>query len=175
MNAEKIFVLPATTKLGEILHIEGEVQLEPFVFSELTFTPKSPLEYVLDVIPANQGVAVVGELNASLNTTCVRCLEDAKVEISTPFNEEYYFEEKFDNEGEPFPRIDEEGYIDISDEIIETLLVGIPFAPLCCEDCQGLCVKCGASLKDQDCGCADEVDESHPFAKLVSLIPDEES
>lgn len=170
MKANRINVLPATRESGEILHIEGTQELEPFDFSDLCFTPESELSYRFDVVPATGGVALVGEVAARLKCSCVRCLEDAHIEVSTPFDEEFYFEETFDEEGEAFPRIDDEGYIEISEELFAALLIGIPFAPICSDDCAGLCASCGANLNEDACGCADKPDASHPFANLASLI-----
>lgn len=175
MDAYKIYVLPAASELGEVLSIEGETPLAPFEFSELIFTPEAPLRFAFQVIPANEGVVVVGEVKAALTTSCVRCLEVAKLEVISPFEEEYYFDEKFDEEGEPYPLIDDEGYIDVSEQLFESLLLGIPFAPLCTKDCEGLCTKCGTNLNLEDCGCGDELDQNHPFANIASLISDKES
>jgi uncharacterized protein len=36
----------------------------------------------------------------------------------------------------------------------EAVLLGLPMAPLCAEDCRGLCPTCGADLRDGDCDCA---------------------
>lgn len=174
MNAKRINVLPATSEPGEILHIEDSVALEPFSFSDLEFSPVSELSYQLQVIPANEGVVLMGELLAKLSTACVRCLEDAVLEVKAPFEEEYYFDERFDSEGEPFPRIDDEGYIDISNELFESLIIAMPFAPLCGDDCGGLCPKCGINLNEDSCECHALLDENHPFAKLGEMIKSDE-
>jgi uncharacterized protein len=35
----------------------------------------------------------------------------------------------------------------------EQVLLQIPPSPLCAEQCQGLCPKCGKDLNEGDCGC----------------------
>ncbi|MGQ9817366.1 MAG: DUF177 domain-containing protein [bacterium] len=43
--------------------------------------------------------------------------------------------------------------IDISIGIRETIILAIPSAPLCRNDCQGLCPICGKNLNEEKCGC----------------------
>ena len=54
---------------------------------------------------------------------------------------------------------DEETYplrgelLDLQPLIRDALLLELPLAPLCSEDCQGLCPTCGADLNDGPCDC----------------------
>ena len=43
--------------------------------------------------------------------------------------------------------------IDISDVVRETILLAQPLNNICSPDCRGLCLKCGANLNDEECGC----------------------
>ena len=43
--------------------------------------------------------------------------------------------------------------IDISDYLIEILLVEVPFKKLCSTDCKGICIKCGSNRNDESCLC----------------------
>jgi uncharacterized protein len=43
--------------------------------------------------------------------------------------------------------------LDLGGEARETLLLEIPIAPRCREDCRGLCPRCGADLNDGPCAC----------------------
>ena len=44
--------------------------------------------------------------------------------------------------------------LDLGEQARETLLLEIPVAPHCREDCAGLCPRCGADLNEGPCGCA---------------------
>jgi uncharacterized protein len=46
--------------------------------------------------------------------------------------------------------------IDIRGPLRETVLVSAPMAPLCREECRGLCPACGADLNAGPCGCERE-------------------
>jgi len=55
------------------------------------------------------------------------------------------------------------------DEIIVTeIILNADLATLCYDDCQGLCMSCGADLNEGDCGCEPEIDPR--LAGLASLL-----
>jgi uncharacterized protein len=45
--------------------------------------------------------------------------------------------------------------LDLGEGVRETLLVELPMAPHCREDCKGLCPHCGANLNNGPCACGD--------------------
>ena len=61
-------------------------------------------------------------------------------------------------DGEP-PDEDEETYplsgeqLDLAPLVHDALLLELPIAPLCRDDCAGLCAACGADLNEEACGC----------------------
>jgi uncharacterized protein len=69
--------------------------------------------------------------------------------------------------GMPLPRIDEDEVFAIDDHhllnlteaVRQRVLLDIPMATLCKEDCAGLCAQCGHDLNLGPCECQPEVDE----------------
>ncbi|MBP6632887.1 MAG: DUF177 domain-containing protein [Kofleriaceae bacterium] len=57
--------------------------------------------------------------------------------------------------------------IDLEPLIRELLVLAVPYAPLCREDCQGLCPQCGTDRNTQTCQCQRPVDPR--FAALAGL------
>jgi uncharacterized protein len=51
---------------------------------------------------------------------------------------------------EAFPIIDDQ--VDLRPVVTEVLVCALPLAPLCRDDCQGLCAECGANRNLVDCG-----------------------
>jgi uncharacterized protein len=43
--------------------------------------------------------------------------------------------------------------IDVTEVIRQHVVLALPIAPRCREDCRGLCQQCGADLNDEPCGC----------------------
>jgi uncharacterized protein len=52
------------------------------------------------------------------------------------------------------------GMLDLSEAVREEVVLAIDPYVVCDPGCPGLCPKCGADLKDGDCGCTEE--ESDP-------------
>lgn len=52
----------------------------------------------------------------------------------------------------------EDPYVDLGEILHDEVLLSLPMQPLCTEECQGLCNRCGTNRNDQDCACDDEAD-----------------
>ena len=50
--------------------------------------------------------------------------------------------------------------IDLEQSLREQLILSLPYAPLCKENCRGLCSRCGADLNAGDCKCPPEPKDS---------------
>ncbi len=103
------------------------------------------------------------DIKSSVNTmahyVCDRCLEEFDRVIESEFR--LYVVRKLEQgvheEDDEYRVLDEnEDFIDISEEIIESLLLEVPMKHICDEDCRGLCPSCGANLNSQQCTCASE-------------------
>ncbi len=46
--------------------------------------------------------------------------------------------------------------LDITQEVIDALFLGIPDKVVCRESCRGLCPQCGTNLNESECDCQDE-------------------
>jgi uncharacterized protein len=92
-------------------------------------------------------VNVRGRVAAPWAGQCRRCLEDVGGLLEVGFLET--FEEEF-VEGETYPLV--HGEIDLEQLVRETVMPELPQAPLCSEDCLGLCPECGANRNEGPCG-----------------------
>jgi uncharacterized protein len=52
----------------------------------------------------------------------------------------------------------EDDFVDLAPLVHDAIFLDLPLAPLCREDCQGLCPYCGADLNDERCDCQGPVD-----------------
>ena len=73
------------------------------------------------------------------NMTCSRCLEQ--------------FDSIFEKEEDFVYKPSNEHFIDLIDDIKDTVILEYPIRQLCKADCKGLCQKCGANLNQGPCGC----------------------
>ncbi|MFC4103655.1 YceD family protein [Paenibacillus xanthanilyticus] len=99
---------------------------------------------------------IEGELSLDLEMSCSRCLEPVHETIVVPFHERFKpASAKHGAEDEEIIVV-EEDKVDLEPIIEETMLLALPFTPMCKEDCKGLCHSCGANLNESACGCPTE-------------------
>ncbi|NMO96489.1 YceD family protein [Paenibacillus lemnae] len=119
-----------------------------------------PLLADLTARPSIDGsVHVSGRLQGNLVMQCSRCLNPAADHVDIPFHEVFQPVENLENvqdENDDITYVQGES-VDLTDYVKETLLLYLPLAPVCREDCSGLCPKCGRDLNEGSCDCDTEV------------------
>jgi uncharacterized protein len=95
---------------------------------------------------------------------CNRCLAERTERGQVAFTQLYSREPAEDTQ--PITR---DGQIDLEPAVRDEVSLALPLAPLCKEDCLGLCPTCGTDLNTAPCsGHADEIDS--PFSALQQLF-----
>ena len=112
------------------------------------------------------GVEVTGRVRVPWTGECRRCLSPASGVLEVPVRELY----TPDGDGEDtYPLVHDD--LDLEALVHDAALLELPMAPLCREDCAGLCPWCGANRNEAPCGCAAPRDER--WAALdVLRVPD---
>jgi uncharacterized protein len=127
----------------------------------------------------NQGLLVDGWVDLTLELTCTRCLKVFEQSMHVPFEERYYPTldvvtgmpvAPVDAE-DAFP-IDEHHLVDLTEAVRQQVLLTIPMATLCKDDCAGLCAQCGKDLNLGPCTCEPEIDTR--LSVLKTLLQAEE-
>ena len=95
------------------------------------------------------GILVAGDIESTGSTECGRCLSSYLSTTRTSIEELYTLSH---SEQSDFT-IDENSVINLAPLFRELLLVAEPILALCCSDCKGLCVDCGANLNKVECEC----------------------
>ena len=93
-----------------------------------------------------EGVLASGQARVSLAGECARCLEPIEDELEVEFQELYVYPESEAEEDEA-SRLDGE-LLDLEPTLRDAVVLALPFQPVCQPDCQGLCLECGARLRD---------------------------
>lgn len=102
-----------------------------------------------------KGVLADAKVHGAVDLECGRCLTEYEQPVSFSFSEEY-FQTVNVITGVRLPPPDEEDAfliddahkLDLADALREYLLLNLPPAPRCREDCKGLCPECGANLNE---------------------------
>jgi uncharacterized protein len=151
--------------------VEGSIEIDEFIVGDEAFEVRAPASYAVTCTALEDGIIAQGEVSMPVRASCSRCLEPFETTICSPVDTMFYYEPTNDEDGDPYPIVDEYGHIDLEAELIEDLIVAAPFAPLHDEGCRGLCPVCGVNRNDTTCSCAeDTVDERYPFAGLDELL-----
>ena len=155
----------------------GQLAEERLVSGDFAFTG---IEGDVTLMRTDRTILVTAGLGATANTECSRCLEKATVEIDLEFEEEFVplnsdlvgsnWEEDSDEEFDPTLLIDEHNQLDLTEAIGQALEASMPIAPLCREDCKGICPVCWKNRNESDCEC-DQVPIDPRWASLASLNP----
>ncbi len=92
-----------------------------------------------------EGVLVSGTASATITGHCARCLEPLTDSLQVALNELFaYPDTGTDDTTDPdeVSRVVDE-LVDLEPVVRDTVLLELPQAPLCREDCPGLCPECG--------------------------------
>jgi uncharacterized protein len=112
-----------------------------------------PIEGELRLSRTSRSVLAHADLHTELVLRCSRCLTEITAPVEVTVREEalpsvdLVTGHPVDFEDEPEAlRLDEHHELDLHETIREAISLAEPIAPLCREDCRGLCVTCGADL-----------------------------
>lgn len=96
-----------------------------------------------------EGLLLQVTAEAEVLASCVRCLIDIFLPVSTEFEELYQFPARYREETDLI--LPNDGYLDLRPIYREYLILSIPIKGLCQIDCAGLCVVCGINLNETSC------------------------
>jgi uncharacterized protein len=118
---------------------------------ELIGVPEgADIELHLRLESVMEGVLVTGELDVPLVGSCARCLEPIEDTLHLDVQELYAYPgstTEATSEEDEVRRL-EGDFLDLEPLLRDTVVLSLPLAPVCAEDCAGLCVDCGLRLDD---------------------------
>jgi uncharacterized protein len=101
------------------------------------------------------GIEVTALVSAPWRAECRRCLKPVGGELNCDVREVFRPRqpgERASDDEETYPLTGDQ--LDLRPLVRDALLLGLPIAPLCREDCAGLCPTCGSDLNEGPCSCA---------------------
>jgi uncharacterized protein len=99
-----------------------------------------------DLEAVGEGVLVTGEAAFRLTGQCARCLAPLDTPGQVAFQELFVYPGRAESD-EDLSRIEGET-LDLEPVVRDAIVLDLPLAPLCDEDCAGLCADCGANLNE---------------------------
>jgi uncharacterized protein len=104
-------------------------------------------EVDLELVPFDGGIQAEGTVRAPWVGICRRCAEAVSGQLEVRVLERF----GDDADEDFYPIVDET--IDLGPLVRDAIVLELPSAPLCRDDCAGLCPQCGANRNEGDCGC----------------------
>ena len=101
--------------------------------------------------PFEGGIDVEGTVSAPWVGQCRRCTTPVSGELRIAVHERFAAGAGPGAEDELYPLTDDT--IDLGPLARDAIVLELPMAPLCREDCAGLCPQCGADRNEGECGC----------------------
>ncbi|MBR1867109.1 MAG: DUF177 domain-containing protein [Clostridia bacterium] len=131
----------------QTFHFEEEFDDELITLPDAKFS--SPVSVTGTLTLGGNEVYAEGEIEYSVEGVCSRCAESAVFQKVITFDEVYSDSDDADPETYPFAK----GLVDLSEMVKEKIVLSMPFAFFCKDDCKGLCPVCGANLNFTKCKC----------------------
>ncbi len=124
----------------------------------------------------NDGILVRADVRGAVAAECARCLRPLELPVEITFEEEFIPTVDIVSGGHvDAPEGEEENYrisarhmLDLMQPVAEYWSIAQPMAPVCRDDCPGLCPICGGDLNDAGHACTREAGDDR-WAKLRNL------
>ncbi|MEG1560359.1 MAG: DUF177 domain-containing protein [Clostridia bacterium] len=165
MNMFELDIALARKNIGKqcSVRLSGDMEETSYYGRELMFC--APVSCDLSYSFDGEDIILTGDCKTSIVEHCARCNKECFVDISFDIDERLV---KNGSEGDFYYNAES---ADLHDMLFELILLNMPIAVLCKEDCKGLCPKCGIDLNFHECACK-EIDES-PFSVLSGFFNDD--
>ena len=134
-----------------VLEMDGDPLIHPF----------AGLRYNMFVRLLGGELLVRGRLEQDFEAVCSRCGAD------------FDFTATVDDFTESYPVDEKTEFVDLTDELRQSIILALPNYPICRSDCRGVCPHCRKNLNEGDCGCVPDERDGR-WAALDALAPDGE-
>ena len=156
-GARSVCVVKAfVVNVADLMHRPGARRTEHLHGSTAAMTvaatdvdDQAALEVEVRLEPSGAGIVATGWAQVAWHSQCRRCEQPVAGAVRAEFQEQ--FEPGADPEGDTFPMARDQ--VDLELVAREAILLDLPLAPVCREECAGLCPTCGADLNDGPCTC----------------------
>jgi uncharacterized protein len=150
---------------GDKIALEGTFSPGEIEYGNEGIRQTAALDWSATAQRAGPEIRIAGALKTSVETSCGRCLEPARLEISKQFD--LFFRQRQElmyDEDEEIELTDEDTrtafftgtQLAIADVLREQILLSVPMKVLCKPECRGLCPVCGTNWNVNTCNCSGE-------------------
>jgi len=136
---------------GESVSFELMSDMPPIEMAGEKISFDGPVKAILNATNTGHAIIVEGTASGKLLLNCSRCLEPFVYSFEVPFTEIYTtsVEEATEEEAISFSG----DIIDVTPEVLKSIIMELPMKAVCHDECQGLCPGCGQNLNMGKCRC----------------------
>jgi len=147
--------IPSTTGVVFRAPFDADHEFAPRGPAETDVDPEALVDVTLTLQSFRGGLRAKGHVAAPWFGVCRRC-SAAVLGVSDVAVDERFVDHPEPGDDEAYPIENDE--IDLAPMVHDAILLDLPLAPLCREDCAGLCPYCGIDRNEGSCDCAAPVD-----------------
>ncbi len=122
-------------------------------------------------------VILEGSISTEIELVCSRCLEPLHFKVQSKVSSRYVPAQEAGSQDTDVELrasdIEMECYsdnrIDLTQAVYDQMMLSLPLARLCREDCQGICSQCGVNRNKKKCQCSDKGSIDPRLAVLKTL------
>jgi len=152
----KINLTEILLETGSSLEFNKDLYLKDFVWQNENVSFKGPLAISGSIQNLGHVLSLKGSVRSTLILTCRLCLEDYEYELKLDFEARL---KKDSNQDDP-DYFTYTGYeIDLTDIIMEYIILELPSTRQCSDKCRGLCSSCGINKNIHTCDCINHIGE----------------
>ena len=144
----KVAVLDLMRRPGSQRRVITVVNLDGLVVGDSSISPRSAIEVSMTCESQSDSITVMGSVSAPWAATCRRCLTPVAHWLTIQADEIF---DKRSEDGDSYPL--EIDFIDLEPMVRDLILLELPIAPVCRDDCAGLCPECGTNRNEITCAC----------------------
>jgi uncharacterized protein len=130
---------------GQVRHSEDS-DVGHLFQGESDVTRAEPLHIEVQAMTDSGVVDVSGTLTLPVEFVCSRCLCHYGQRLSIPFRERFTRDKNHSDTDEDDLHVINEDVVDMTPYIEESVLLGLPYIPVCTPECKGLNPETGANL-----------------------------
>jgi DUF177 domain-containing protein len=110
----------------------------------------APLAVDVRLESVTEGVLVTGTVTAPLRGECARCLDPITDELAVDVVELFAYPDSVTDETTEQDEVQRivADLVDLEPVVRDAIVLGLPWTPVCRDDCAGLCPTCGERLDD---------------------------
>lgn len=150
--------------VGSSINVDYFDDLKSIEFNGNIYTLDAPLHITGTITNRKEGLFANIIVECRINVKCDRCLDEFKYDISIPIKE------YLNNSDHPEKHDVVSFYdnFDLTDIVIDNIILSLPMKFICKEDCKGLCPMCGKNLNYETCNCQQK--EIDPRLNILSKL-----